>query len=366
MKIECVKEKFRTTLTLLDRIVGKGLSVPLLSYIFCYTTKNSIILRATNLDIGVEVEVPSKIISNGECLIPTQLISSSLSNIQFENISFSSNGDKLFITTPKHNILIKGAEITEEFPKLPVLEKGVTVEIDTRQLINGIKSVLYAAALSEIKPEIASVYIYTTSNTIVFVSTDGFRLAEKKLTTNQKDEIRAILPYKNAIEIVRLLESSSGETTSIIITTTQCVLVCGTMTISSRLVDGIYPDYPQLIPSSFITEVSVLKDEILSALKVSHVFCDSSNQLMIGVHPTDSHFEVGARNNSVGENTISLDATMKGEDVDVFYNIRYINDLFQSITTPRLFLGFNTKSKPMVIRGEGDSSFTYLVMPVNR
>ncbi len=366
MKIECGKEKIQNTLALLDRITGKHLSLPILSFVYCEAKKNTLILRATNLDIGVEIQVPIKTIQEGFCVVPAHLISNTLSPIFFENIILSSENNKIFITTPKHNIIVNGFVGIEDFPQLPKIEKGVSFEIETKQFIYGIKNVLYAAAPTEIKPEIASVYFYTTKNNLIFVSTDGFRLAEKKIPFTSVDEIHTILPYKNALEIIRLLEGSEYNQLSITITTTQCVFKCGSITISSRLIDGVYPDYPQLIPHSFLTEVSLSKEEFLAALKVTQFFCDSSNQIIISINPTDSHFEVGARNSSVGENTISLDATIKGEPLDVFYNIRYINEFFQSINTPRVIFGFNSKSKPAVLRGEGDGMFTYLVMPVNR
>lgn len=366
MKIECVKEKIKNTLSLLDRITGKHLSLPILSFVYCEAKKNTLTLRATNLDLGVEIQIPTKTTQEGSCMVPAQLLSSALSPIVFENIILGSEDDKIFITTPKHHIIVKGFIGTDDFPQLPKLDKGVVVEMEVKQFIDGVKSVLYAAAPTEIKPEIASVYIYTTKEHLIFVSTDGFRLAEKKIPFTSKDEVRAILPYKNAIEIIRLLDGGEYTQLSITITTTQCVFNCGSTIISSRLIDGVYPDYPQLIPHSFLTEISLPKEEFLAALKVTNLFCDSSNQIMISAHPTDEHIEVGARNTIIGENTITLDGTVKGEEIDVFYNIRYINEFFQSINTPRVMFGFNSKSKPAVLRGEGDSTFTYLVMPVNR
>jgi len=366
MKIECVKEKLKNILSLLDRITGKQLSLPILSFVYCEAKKNILTLRATNLDIGVEIQLPIKTTQEGSCLLPAQLISNSLSPISFENITVSSIDDKIFITTPKHQITVNSFIGTDDFPKLPTIEKGVMLELETKKFINGVKSVMYAAAPTEIKPEIASVYFYTTKEHLVFVSTDGFRLAEKKIQLTSLDEIQAIIPYKNALEIVRLLDNDEYHTLSITITTTQCIFHTGAITISSRLITGVYPDYPQLIPHTFSTEVSVSKDEIFSALKVTNLFCDSSNQIMISVYPNDSRVEIGARNSSVGENIITLDTSVKGEEIEVFYNIRYLNEFFQSINTPRVVLGFNSKLKPGVLYGEGDSTFTYLVMPVNR
>ena len=222
MKIECIKEKLRNALSLLDRITGRHLSLPILSFVYCEARKNILILRATNLDIGVEIQIPIKTNQEGFCMIPAQLISNSLFPIPFENITLSSENDQIFITTPKHHIIIKGFIKTDDFPQLPKLEKGVVIEIETKQFISGVKSVLYSAAPTEIKPEIASVYFYTTKEHLIFVSTDGFRLAEKKVPFVTPNEVHAIIPYKNAIEIIRLLEGSGYDQLSITINTTQC------------------------------------------------------------------------------------------------------------------------------------------------
>lgn len=365
MKFECSNTRLKALLTLLDRVTGKQLSLTTLSYIYCSTEKNIARLRATNLDIGVEVSFPVKTIQSGHCILPGQTIAQILSSIPFENISLDFHSSSVFLETPKHHLEFKIPPY-EDFPSIPQINDSPSLVVSVKDFINGITTVLYSASITEIKPEISSVYCYTQNNTLIFVSTDGFRLAEKKINIKTPEDFKMIIPYKNAAEITRMLHEYQNEDLTITLSSSQCSLSTPSVYIHTRLIDGVYPDYPQLIPSTFLTTVRVRKDEFHNACKLTSVFCDKSNQLSLVVKPNDTLFELSAKNTPLGENTIQVDIEASGEDIDVFYNIRYVLDVFQSIDKTHLILGFNGKSKPLVIRPEGDNSFTYLIMPVNR
>jgi DNA polymerase-3 subunit beta len=134
----------------------------------------------------------------------------------------------------------------------------------------------------------------------------------------------------------------------------------------SRIVDASFPDYKQLISKEVKTEATILKQDFAQALKLAHVFSDSFNQVTIRIVPGDKVFEIVTRNNDVGENKNNLDAVLKGEDVIMSFNHKYITDCLQSITVDSLNLSFNGQGRPLVIRGISDSSFTYIVMPMNK
>jgi DNA polymerase-3 subunit beta len=221
--------------------------------------------------------------------------------------------------------------------------------------------------VSDIKPEISSVYMYQDGNDeIVFVSTDSFRLAEKKIKVKGIPEFPGIIiPYKNIIEIIRVLGDTDSEV-SITLSKNQISLSTGMTYITSRIIDGVFPDYKQIVPKESTTTVVALKQDLVSALKLSNIFSDKFNQITCVVKPGEKLFEVYAKNTDVGENTASIAASLTGQPIEINCNYRYVMDCFQSIGADSVSFDFAGANRPLMIRGISDTSFLYLVMPMNR
>ena len=135
----------------------------------------------------------------------------------------------------------------------------------------------------------------------------------------------------------------------------------------SRIIDGVFPDYKQIVPKEFTTEVVALKQDFMNALKISNIFSDKFNQVRLIIDPKGKKFEVQTKNSDVGENSTIIDAAITGEKMEINFNYKYIADCFQSIDADSLSLQLSGTNKPMVIRPvSGDQTFTYLVMPMNR
>ena len=225
---------------------------------------------------------------------------------------------------------------------------------------------LYAAALSDIKPEIASVYVYGEHGDIVFAATDSFRLAEKKIDfISGKNILPVIIPIKNIPEIIRVLETISGNIT-ISFNNSQISFEDKSLYLTSRLIDGIFPDYKQIIPKSFTTEAVVLKQDFANALRAANIFRDKFNQINILVDPQNKKTELQSKNPNIGENVICVDAALQGERIKLNFNHKYVFDGLQPVEKDSISLQFNGELKPMVIQGVGDKSFSYLVMPLNQ
>ena len=283
---------------------------------------------------------------------------------QNETIFIEEDGGNLLIKTKKSQIKIKGQPY-EDFPTIPTVS-GKTFEIEAKKFIEGIKSVYYSSSPSDIKPEISSVYIYSNENGLVFVSTDSFRLAEKKIKIREIKEIEGILiPFKNISEILRIFGDFSGEI-KICFNKNQISLLGNGVYLTSRVIDGAFPDYHQIISKESKTNIVVLKNDLLNALKLSNVFSDKFNQINLLINPTKKIFELSSSNNDIGENKTYLDATLSGEEVLLGFNYKYFIDCFQSINTDSISIKINQPSKPIIISGVSDTSFLYLIMPMNR
>ncbi len=367
MKLECGKEKLRWAVGITEKTTGKNLSLPVLSFVSLEAKGRSLRLSATNLDVGLSIELSAKVDKEGAAMVSGAVLSNFLTNLfRDEKVRLEMVGDNLTVGGAHNSGLIKTYS-RDDFPSIPQLTNGQTFDLPTASFLAGLKMVAYAAALSDIKPEIASIYLYHRDNEINLVATDSFRLAEKRLILSDKTAIepKLIIPIKNVADIMRLLEGVD-ETVTVTYNNHQLALSGEGYYLTSRLVEGVYPDYRQIVPVETKTGAVVLKPDLQNALKLSNVFADKLNQVNLKVSVKDGLFEISSRNSDLGESTTNLEATLQGEDLELSFNVRYLLDCLAVIPSDSISLKFNGRGRPILVSGIGDNSFTYLIMPMNR
>lgn len=366
MKVECSRKKLFDSILLSERIASKDVTLPALNSILFSAGDASLTLKATNLDAGIELDIPAKVQKQGSVLVPAGVMSGFLGALEGDEFIRLEVVEKNVLITTRHNSTLIHCYPTDDFPNLPHLEPTDSFEIDAGELVGCIKSVCYAASTSDIKPELASVLVYPHHKDLVFVATDSFRLAEKKSALQTPNQFSPVLiPHKIASEVTRVFETTDGFV-SVRFNKNQISFSVHGVYFTSRLTDGVFPNYQQIIVSTFKTEAVVLRGDLQSALKISHIFLDKLNKVSLKISKEDKLFEIVSRGGSAGENTTQIPAVIEGEDIETSFNHRYIFEAFQSIGEDSVALKFNSPTKPMVIEGVGNKTFTYLVMPMNR
>ncbi len=373
MRVEYLKDKLRWAINIAEKMTGKNLSLPTLGQVMLEADQHVLKVKATNLDVGVELLLPAKVVEIGRVMVDGSVLSNFLANLyRGERVVLETTSQNLIVSSDNTSSVIKTYPI-DDFPDIPRLnnDDNYSVTISSSQLVSGLKSVSYAASLSDIKPEIASIYLYQDqgSGDLVFVSTDSFRLAEKRLNLGVDNQSAKppslIIPARNVVEIIRAMDGLD-ELVKVSWDGNQVAFVTDKIYLVSRLVGGTFPDYRQIMPTNNQTKAIMTKTDLLNTLKLSNIFADKLNQVHLKIAVKDNLFEINSRHGDVGENTTKLSATLSGEDVEIGFNIRYLLDCFQSINTEKVSLSFNSHNRPIVVAGVGDSSFTYLIMPLNR
>lgn len=366
MNFTCNRDLLQKCIVNAERVTGKNLSLPILSSVFLATDKRTLIIRATNLEVGVEFQIPADIKTEGSIAIPGTLFSNILTNIPDEEmVTISSSNNVCKIITKTKNITVNGF-VPDDFPTIPNISEEENFTLPANKFIQGVKAVLMSAAVSDVKPEIASVYIHQEADAIVFVATDSFRLAEKKINyPSKKPFTGVIIPIKNIIEIVKVFESSN-EDLLFKITKNQISCVGKAAYATSRVIQGVYPDYQQILPKKHTTEIVVLKQDLLNAIKLSTLFSDKFNKIQISINPKEKKCLLATKNTDIGETETSLTVTMSGEPIEIALNGKHLFDSLSAIERDSITLEFNEANKPAVIRGLGDQSFTYLTMPLTK
>ncbi len=366
MKIEILQENLNHALMLVSRVSNKNLSLPVLGCVLLVVGEGKVTARATNLDVSVEMNLNAKVLEGGMVAVPAHILTQTISTL---------TNQKLTLHVAENNLIIEGERgrtsiatlDSSEFPTLPYVKEGEgeRVTIPTRDLIATLRSVSFAASTSSVKPELASVSLSLENNEMVAAATDSFRLAEVKIPIKTKSTFSGILlPARNTPDILRFLES--GADVEVRVGENQCTFVTELGYLTSRTIDGAFPDYHAIIPKDAVASATCLKEEAVQAFKKISIFTDAFNQVHLSFKPSEKTFTVSALNASVGETEDRVPATLDGEDIDINFNARYIIDALSVVAGDSVSFLVAGHGKPMLVTDVPHKGFTYLVMPMNR
>lgn len=365
MKFEVPLQDLANATATAARFAERRANLPVLGAILLSAEQGRLVLRATNLECGVELSVPAKVTSEGVAAVPASTLAGFLNNARGKNVSAELKGEVFKVETQSSSASIKTLP-HDDFPLLPRVSADHSFSVKAADLVRAIRSVAYCASLSAIKPELQSVLLYGEAGKLTTVATDSFRLAEKTVPLKTGGSVpQMLIPARNAAELMRVLENAAGDV-EIYYNEHQLSTQAGDVYYTSRLLDGAFPNYRQIIPKDFSTEAVVLREEMAGALKSLSVFADKFAQVSLALEPSKKAMMLSSRNPDVGEQVSTVKATVEGDQVSVSFNGRYLADSLQAIVGESVRLHSNGPGKAMLIKDAADASFLYLAMPMNR
>ncbi len=364
--------KFETSLTtlldavsIISRFAERKANLPVLGCVLLVAEGNRVVLRATNLECGVEVVIPVKVLTDGIAAVPASVLFGFLSNAHGKTVSVAVVGELFKIETERAKASIKTLS-HEDFPLLPRVSAEHSFKIKSGDFVRAVRNVAYCASLSAIKPELQRVLIYGDAGKLTAAATDSFRLAEKTVPLRAGGSVpKLLIPARNAAELVRILDKVNAEV-ELYYNENQLSVQTDGVYYTSRLLDGSFPNYRQILPKSFTTEAVVLREDMAGALKSLSIFADKFAQVSLSLDTVKKSMFLSSRNPDVGEQISTIKAAIQGESVSVSFNGRYLADSLQSVHGDSVRLHSNGPGKAMLIKDAGDESFLYLAMPMNR
>ncbi len=371
MKLEILKENLKAGLSVVERIVGRNLSLPVLNNVLLDTEDSFLVLTSTDLETSIKLWILTKIIKKGRVVVPAKLVSSFVGTLSNEKITLEAKDQNIHIEGKNVKTNIQGYN-PEEFPIIPEFKDVDFLEVDAAKFVQGLGQVIDIPVSSQSRPEISGVYISFSGNTIKLAATDSFRLGEKNITLDRavKKNYSFILPQRPAREILNVLEGKEGSV-KIYFSGNQVLFEFPfkevdhpQVQISSRLIDGEYPNYQDIIPTKFKANVVVKRDEFLNQIKTASLFSGKVNEVKISTHPDKKELGIFARSQDVGENQASIAATVEGDPVEVSFNYKYIIDGLSHIKSSEVMFDVSKEDGPCILRPVGDASYLYVVMPI--
>lgn len=363
MKLSCFKNDLKNACLLSEKIASKNTTLPILNTLLFSCEKGRLKISSTNLEVGFETWIPARVEKEGRVAVPVRVISNFISTFPEDGITLESEKNNLRVSSDHISSLIKGYA-NDEFPHFPELENKQTLNVPVSTLRDGLLSVYFSTSLSDIKPEISNVYVFINKKTpLTFVATDSFRLSCIEFNEEFGENISFLLPLKSVIELLRVIETKEGEV-EIHTNQNQILFTHNTFSFISKLTTGVFPDYKQIIPKNFSTEVVIPRATLVNTLRAANVFSGRLLAVKIGVYCKDHTLEIQTSEGNTGEHNASIPVSTNGEDVQLSFNNRYLLDALTHTQEENVKLGFNGEGKPIFIQGEKNHSLFHLVMPM--
>jgi DNA polymerase-3 subunit beta len=375
VKVSCLQENLQRALGQVSRAVATKTALPVLSNVLLSTDDGRLKVAATNLEIGITTWVTADVETEGKITVDARLLSEFVATLPNEPVQLAANsaGTSLAVQSGRDKAAINGID-ADDFPVIPqVGEDASSIEVDAQLLREMISQVEFAAATDESRPVLAGVLVRFEGDAVTLAAADGFRLAvrEGKLGGAVAEKIDIIVPARAMRELARIVGDQS-EAVRLAITPNQSQLLvrAGETEFLSRLIEGTFPDYRQIVPREFNTKVEVGRDPLLNAVRRAGYFARDNNDVVrIAINPGDAEkepgtIEVSANAAERGNSQSFVDATIGGPELQVAFNSRYLVDVLGVIRHGQVMLGLNGANQAGVVRASGAEDYTHVIMPM--
>jgi len=367
MKFTCTKENLYRGLSVVNHLAGKNTTLPILNNVLLKAENGLLELSTTNLEVGIKCQVRGKIDNEGAFTVQARLLTDYVNLLPSDAIDLQVKDSELNVACQQFKTKIKGVN-AEDFPLIASIDAKGSLSLSLSAFKEALGQTLFSVAMDETRPEISGVLFHLTGKHLILAATDSFRLAERKLELPQAvtEEAKFIVPFRTLQELNRILSEDEGEDAlTIAWTENQVGFSFSGIELISRLIEGQYPDYHQIIPTNFKTEALFDTKECVQLVKSAALFCRAGiNDIQFNVDSDKGTLEVKAANTQVGENKAGMTAETTGDTNEIVFNYRYVLDGLQNINSDKVRLKLIDRHNPGVFIPEGKNDYTYIIMPI--
>lgn len=361
MKLQVTQENLGRALNNVAKVASSKNALPILSNVLIKTVDNRVCVAATNLNIAITHYIGSKVGEEGSITVPARLMQDFVSSLPNGIIDIKVEDTKLKIKADKYNSTINGA-LADDYPVMPQIANGTSWSVSASALKKSLQQVVIAASNDDARPILTGIYFHTHEGSLYVVATDSYRLAEKKVM-ELSQEVKLLVPASAMQDLLRII-GDNDEEIKVTHDDQQVLFTVGDIELVTRLIDGQYPDYRKLIPSSFSTSATLPKSELVNITKVSSLFArESAGSITLDLSEDDQQVSIRSIASQLGENTANASAKVVGA-ASITLNSRFLIDGLGVISDTDVSVTFNGKLEPCVIKGTEDKDYLHLIMPL--
>jgi DNA polymerase-3 subunit beta len=364
MELTVTQENLARSLSVVSRVASTKTQLPILSNILLRTDKNRLLVAATNLEIASTQYIGAKVVKPGAITIPARLISEFLSNLPQGSVDLKVINNNLHINSGNYSSIINGV-IADDFPELPTINESSSIRysIKTEDFKQAVSQTIITTSTDSTRPILTGVYWHTHEGNLVLAATDGYRLSERVLVKTTS-EVSAIIPTQTLQEVMRTITDTSEEV-DVLFDETQVRFRINDAEIISRLIDGNFPDYRQLIPKKSDTIIKIEKSEFTRIVKISGLFArESGGSITITADEDKKNISIHSIASELGENTSEATTDIKGNG-QITLNSRYLIEALAAIEGDEIEFCFSGKIAPTILKSINKSTnYLHIIMPL--
>jgi DNA polymerase-3 subunit beta len=382
MKVVCSQSELNGALQLVSRAVATRPTHPVLANLLLTADagSNRLSLTGFDLSLGIQTSLAASVETSGAITLPARLLGEIVSRLSSDSpvtLAVEDSGEQVQLTSLSGSYQMRGMS-ADDYPELPMVESGMTLKLQPERLVQALKGTLFASSGDEAKQLLTGVHLKFNERALEAAATDGHRLAvlhvddalqDAAVADSAVDEqgFAVTLPARSLREVERLMASwRSDEPVSLFCDRGQVVFLAADQMVTSRTLEGTYPNYGQLIPDGFTRTFGMDRRALIAALERIAVLADQHNNVVkFSSQPEDGVVQISADAQDVGSGSESLPANLEGDAMQIAFNVRYLLDGLKAMRSDRIVLHCNAPTTPAVLRSdEAPEAFTYLVMPV--
>lgn len=368
MKFTCTQENLYRGLSVVNHLAGKNTTLPILNNVLIRAENGTIELSTTNLEVGIKCQVRGKIEQPGAFTAQARLLTDYVNLLPKQAVDLELKESELHVACQSFETKVKGVA-ADDFPLITSVASEQKFETDPAEFKKTLNQVLFAVALDETRPEISGVLFSLAGQALTLAATDSFRLAERVITVESsfkdKEARKFIVPYRTLQELNRVLDQAEDGKLTVGWSDNQVYFSFGGIELISRLIEGQYPDYQQIVPNHYKTEILLDAKAFTQVVKSAALFCRAGiNDVHFLVDADKKQVEVRAANSQLGENKGSLDAEISGDANEIVFNYRYVLDGLNAMDADKISFKLIDKHNPGLFVPEGKQGYTYIIMPI--
>lgn len=364
MELSVTQQNLSRALAAASRVASTKTQLPILSNILLRTDSNRLLVAATNLEIATTQHIGAKIAKQGSITIPAKLVAEFVSQLPKGTVELKVKDDHLHISAGSFNSVINGIA-SDDFPELPTIDEKSSIQysINVEDFKQAVNQTILTASNDSTRPVLTGVYWHSFEGSLYLAATDGYRLSEKRLVET-KSEVAAIIPASTLQEVLRTLGDDTPEI-DVLFDETQVRFRVGDSEVTSRLIDGNFPPYRELIPAESETTVVIDRSEFVRITKIAGLFArESGGSVTLNADKEKSTLAIHSIASQLGENTSESNAEVT-TDGQVTLNSRYLADALGVVTGDKVQFRFSGKLSPCVLStAGGDGDYKHIIMPL--
>lgn len=376
MKFICPQSELNSHLSSVSRAVPSRPSRPILGNILLKANAEDQTVTLVGFDevLGIEICFSAQVEDSGTLTLPARLLNDIVSRLPGEDITVdvTESEPTVLLTCSSGEYQVRGLS-AEDYPTLPTVENGQASNLSAEAVLDGLKGSLFATSSDETKQVLTGVHLLAEPDALEFAATDGHRLAVVQTidqtggsATSSEGGMNVTVPAKALRELERMLQNyTSTEPVALQLDDTQVVFDLGRQKLTSRLLEGQYPNYRQLLPKQFARQVTLDRRLLMASLERIAVLAGQKNDIVkLTLNAAQQHLEISVEAQEVGSGKETVSAQITGDDLDIAFNVRYLLDGLKALGTNEVQLQCNSATSPAIWSPLGELKMTYLVMPV--